>query len=279
MRCHSPARGLTLVGPLLRGRRALDPRPALHPGHGPLGAGRVDPRFEHGLHRHDGGHGLAARSSERARRRRFDRTVGRRVILALSLLARPRRRLAGRSLRTPAHLPHRRGRVRRGIPRLRGRAERALLDPCPRSPGDRRGSPRALEPRDARRSLFAEGPRQGGRYVVRAHLDRQRHRSGARRLARSGRLLEGGLPDQPADRGGAFVDDPPTCPGNPQSAGREARRRRGDSRDARPRRSRLRSDRGADRRMGGSDGRGDGSPPASARSERSLPWRPGLPIR
>ena len=119
-----------------------------------------------------------------------------------------------------------------------------------RPPGHRRSASRPVQPRDARRRVFGERAGKGRGDLVRPDFPGQRDRPGARRMARSGHLVEGGLFHQPAHRGRAALDHASKGSRDSQSSRRPAGRGRSAAGDGRPWRARLRPHRGADPRMG-----------------------------
>ena len=232
--------------------RPRDGRAALLAVGGPLGPRRVRPRIEHGVHRRERRERGAAGAPAGAGRRRFRGPVDRGGLRAVPVLARARRRLARRPLRPEETLLHRRRVVRPGFARVRSRARRGRPHRRAGRTGARGRPARALEPRDARRRLPAAGTRPRRRHVVRADVHRERRRTGPRRVARRGDLVARRLPDQPPHRRRRAVDRAAAGRRDAQSPREPPRSSGRGPRDARSRRSRLRTDRSGRGRMGGS---------------------------
>ncbi|CAA9512522.1 MAG: Uncharacterized MFS-type transporter, partial [uncultured Solirubrobacteraceae bacterium] len=146
--------------------------------------------------RRDGGQRRPAGDQARPRRRARRPAVGRQRLPARARLADPHRRLAGRHLRRAAHVQHRRGRVRPGVRRLRGRALDRAAGGGARPPRRVRGTADPERARGHRHRLPAGRAGSGHRLVDRLVRDRHGGRPAGGRLAGRRRLLALDLRDQ-----------------------------------------------------------------------------------
>jgi hypothetical protein len=106
--------------------------------------GGNDPRFEHGLHRWNGGQCRAASAAAATERQPRRRPVGDRSVCAVPRRVAARRRRGRRPFRAPARVPARSGAIRHLLPRMRTRRQCARARLRSRSAGYRR---RAADPR------------------------------------------------------------------------------------------------------------------------------------
>ena len=173
-----------------------------------MGAGRDDPRLQHGVHRRLRRQRRSAGDAGRPCRAHARGAVDRQFLHADAQRFDPGRRCGRRSLRPPTSVHARHGRLRGGFGRLWARAECRDVDRGAHAAGHRWRDAGSREPCDHQRGVSAGRARTRDRHLGRRVGAHDGAGSGARRLVGGRVVMARDLFHQRADRRGraaAFI--------------------------------------------------------------------------